>query len=146
MRIHEITVADIFRYLESNSYDTHLGWLDRAYQSGGDDPKFVHLIQGELNKVRDRLPKGDPVKLYRGLKRPMEKDRPNTHWSESHDVAAEYGSFIYTAMVPASRVDWLATVVRRISWPNEKEISLFPGFLPEAARSMRNLIDAIATK
>lgn len=149
MTLDEITVSDILHYLDTTHYDTHLGWLSRAYVSAGDPPQkgFLDMVEMELDAVRVLLPKGDTIKLYRGLNRPIENERTNLHWTESYAVAQQHGRFVYVTSVAPEQVDWLGTVVRRISWPKEQEISLHADANPEIVRygmtEMRHFMDIV---
>jgi hypothetical protein len=125
----EITAADILRYLDEGAHnDLHLGWLSRAYQAAGNPPPaaFVAMVAEQLASAVDTLPQGKVLELYRGLQNKLQDADCGHHWTESFDVAHRYGPHTYATLALSCEVNLVATLARRISWPEEREISLSP--------------------
>lgn len=123
------TAADLLRFLSGSSHDDlHLGWLSRAQEAAGDPPPadFVAMVEQELAQAIATLPQGNVATLYRGLQERLRDDDSGRHWSDSFTVALRYGPHTYGALAMANDIDWPGTLARRISWPDEREVSLVP--------------------
>ena len=118
-------VRQIQSYLEdSDSHDLHLGWLSRAYHSGGrSSDRFASVLRDEVEATLADLPEQPLLRIHRG-RLTLDDESHATHWSEDIGVARRFGPHIQTIEIARDQVDWVATLIRRISWPGEREISL----------------------
>jgi hypothetical protein len=130
MDLQNVDVDAIFRILAEGDVDHHNCWLGRAYHSFGGRPvsqAFRAAVAAEIGKAREALKSfddaGDLV-LYRGLLCEPDLSSVGRHWSNDKAVANEYGPYLVTANVSTDAVDWCGTVLRRIGWPHEREITL----------------------
>ena len=142
--LDQITPDDILYYLE-NTDDRHLGWLERAYGTtqGRIDKDFKQMVSDELTRTRQGLRQYDTpiLTLYRGIDNQHDDSRDAIHWTPVRSIALDFGKYVYETTVPNDAVDWIQTIVRRIGFPHEQEISLVRGI--QRPMSLREYIDLI---
>lgn len=130
--LDRITAETIIHALETrNDSDFHNSWLVRALeaQNGTVQEGFIRDIEERLELVKKLLApitQSNPVTLWRGTSRPPENGM-GIHWSDNRAVAEMHGPYLAEALVSHQSIDWIATVIRRMSWPREYEVSLTPG-------------------
>lgn len=64
--------------------------------------------------------------LWRGFTEAPRGDL-GVHWADTRRHAERHGSYIVSARVQNASIDWIGTLIRRICWPKEHEVSLVRG-------------------
>ncbi|MCE6958270.1 hypothetical protein LAZ40_04270 [Cereibacter sphaeroides] len=134
--LEAVTADEVIERLSAGEVETG-HWLDRALTAcGGTVPQaFRNDLAREIGRavleIRADLSANGRLLLYRGLDRAPERGRARgIHWTADPDVAAGFGPHVLALEVDPADVDWVATVIRRIGWPKEREISLRPAASP----------------
>jgi hypothetical protein len=147
--LRRLQPLDVFERLDRGDLEAG-SWLMRAWDRLPDDQNasgggrwlkavpapFLEMVEAEMAKAiaaieadlaEVEVQGGRRVVLWRGLTRPPDDDRPaGVHWSPLPEAARTHGRHLVRAEIPTDRIDWIETLVRRISWPLEREVSLKP--------------------
>lgn len=107
-------------------------WLGRAYHSTSGRPSelFIADLTTELDKLKAQLGEwiASPTPLIRGLRHPPQDSRPlGKHWTDYRYTALSHGHYFLHASVKPGMIDWMGTVMRRLSWIKEREFTLISG-------------------
>lgn len=128
--LSDVTTEAVIARIASGERDVTRSWVVRAYyaQEDSPDPKFNEKLGQEIEKAKAKLAAwaASPTTLFRGMSGPPKRGAVGVHWSPSTRTAYQHGKYIMTADVPVTSVDWIGTVLRRISWSEEEEIMLLP--------------------
>lgn len=126
----DVTTDTVLARIAKEEPDVRQSWVVRAYfvQDGRIDSKFIEVLSQEIEKVKSKLLEwtSDPTPLYRGMSRPPKGGRVGTHWSPEYRAARQHGKFIMEMSPPMTAIDWTGTVLRRMSWSMEAEITMLP--------------------
>lgn len=128
-----ITARQIIDAIPQADYDIQINaWLGRAYNAAGKKPsqKFIDELDEALVELKRELRQwiDAPTPLMRGLQGSPENGRSvGTHWTDYRYTALSHGHYIMHATVLPGSIDWMATIMRRLSWPKEREFSLLRG-------------------
>jgi len=132
MELRDVDADAVLRMLDEGDTDHQNCWLGRAHASFGGGPvpqAFRDVLAAEIAKAAAGIGAAGAdggIVLHRGLSAEPDLSRIGRHWSDSRAVASDYGPYLATATVSADDVDWCATVLRRIGWPREREVTLRP--------------------
>lgn len=88
------------------------------------------MLDEEISKAQRAVAGwiAQPTPLFRGLYRAPDPTRPlGKHWTDYRYTATDRARYILTADVTVEMIDWPGTIIRRISWPKEREFTLLSG-------------------
>lgn len=125
--LEDITVDILLSHIEDAPKDIK-DWMYRGYWNKGSGYQFENMVDQKIRSaVFDvKAWRGNPTPLMRGIPRKEIKEPFGVHWTVSLDRAIEFAggyNFLRTN-VSLDDVNWLHTVMRRIAWKYEYEISL----------------------